>query len=92
MKELAEAIYNLLRVDKPLTAAGACHLLDRTGEWQPTPNLDEATQCLDWMVRNGFATVTEGGPFGPEYLKVEPPAPYPLPPTPDQILDGALGL
>jgi hypothetical protein len=67
--ELTKAIYHLLSETRPVTAAGACHVL--RGEFTPVPAFAEAERSLDWLVRNGVATRNPDRGFGDEYLRKE---------------------
>jgi hypothetical protein len=64
---LTRAVYRLLSEDKPVTPAGAAYLL--RDEFTPIPVISETQESLDWLARNGLATMTGEGPFGPEYVK-----------------------
>jgi hypothetical protein len=67
--EVTKAIYELLSEDRPVTPAGAAYLL--RADFTPMLLLVEIEQSLDWLKRNGFATVKYGGQFGPEYLRAK---------------------
>lgn len=66
--DLTKAVYELLSEDKPVTAAGAAHLLRH--DFVPVVLSAEAEQSLDWLKRNGYARTNGDNGFGLEYLKI----------------------
>lgn len=67
MHDLPQAVADLLRTDRRITAAGVCYLL-RGLDLPPT--FDEAERVLDHLIHTGHATAAGHGEFGTEYLKV----------------------
>jgi hypothetical protein len=68
---LKHEAYAALKLNESVTPAGLCYLLRGL---DMAPVLSEAESVLDWLVRNGLATVSETeGQFGFEY-KIAPKA------------------
>lgn len=65
--DITRAIYKILKVDKPTTAAGTCYVL--RDEFAPALSMTEAERSLEWLARNGYATRSPDRGFGAEYLK-----------------------
>ena len=62
IKSITREIYHHLDPDKPMTAAGACRLVDNV-------LYNEAMDSLEWLASKGFAIMVGTGPFGREYVR-----------------------
>lgn len=68
-REVLNAVYGLLKVDRPVTPAGACYLLRG---WDLPLVISEATEALELLVSNGYAIREPSEGFGAQYLRAKP--------------------